>query len=132
MPEYLPTPVQPIIPGSKYYGESPRSYYEPRYMGITGTVSDMANIRDVQGSEALILALNKLLGTAPARAVQGRVGVPFVIESDPGITANAPSNTAYEQAVEIMKGAKIPANASQVDKVSALTKYMQQLGIPLQ
>jgi hypothetical protein len=101
-------------------------------MGITGTVSDMANIRDVQGSEALILALNKLLGTAPARAVQGRVGVPFVIESDPGITANAPSNTAYEQAVEIMKGAKIPANASQVDKVSALTKYMQQLGIPLQ
>lgn len=101
-------------------------------MGITGTVSDMANIRDVQGSEALILALNKLLGTAPARAVQGHVGVPFVIESDPGITANAPSNTAYDQAVEIMKGAKIPANASQVDKVSALAKYMQQLGIPLQ
>jgi hypothetical protein len=91
-------------------------------MGISGTVGDMSNIKDVLGSEALILALNKLLRTAPARAVRG----------NPDITANNPSDAAFEQAIQIMEGAKIPANTSQVDKVSALTKYMQQLGIPLQ
>jgi hypothetical protein len=132
MPEYLPTPVQPIIPGSKYFDESLRSYVEPN-MGVRGTLANTVdNTNTVQGAEALILALNRLLGTAPARGVRPTPGIPFLMDANPGIQPNVPSDAAYEQAVQIMKGAMIPANASQVDKVSALTKYMQQLGIPLQ
>lgn len=132
MPEYLPTQIQPIIPGSRYYSESTSSYATPS-MGVSGTLGDLAgNVNTVQGNAALILALNRLLGTAPARAVKPTVGIPFVTQAEPGITPNVPDEAAYTQAVEIMKGAQIPRESSPTERVQRLAQYMQKLGIPLQ
>jgi len=127
MPEMLPIPTRPIIPGSQYFQEAASSYV-PIGNDIKGSVANL-NTQEISGYDALILALNKLLGTAPARSVRQTAGLPFLVEPVAGITANVPSDAAYSQAVEIMKGAQIPVSASPQDRVEMLTKYMQQLGI---
>ena len=79
--------------------------------------------------EDLVLAINKLMGTAPARAVRPHAGIPFLVKPEQGITAISPSQAAYRQAHSLIQGAQLPAEASQQQQTEMLLKYLRSQGI---
>ena len=105
------------MPGTKYI-PNPSEYFG-WHQDFSGDLMDSMNhrthvpARTGPTQEDLILAINKLMGTAPARAVRPHMGVPFLSPAEPGITAISPSKAAYRQAYDLIQGAQLPADASQ-------------------
>ena len=79
--------------------------------------------------EDLILAINKLMGTAPAQARAKSAGIPFLMDPEPGITAISPSQAAYRQAYDLIQGAKLPANMDQASQTEMLMRHLRSQGI---
>lgn len=79
--------------------------------------------------EDLILAINKLMGTAPAQARASHGGIPFLVPPEAGITAISPSRAAYRQAYDLIQGAKLPADMDQASQTEMLLRHLRSQGI---
>jgi hypothetical protein len=74
-----------------------------------------------------LLALNKLMGLAPARVSQGGM-----LDNNPNIQPIVPSNQGYAEALAALQAAKIPQGTPQMDQVTMMTQFLQNLGLPTQ
>lgn len=79
--------------------------------------------------EDVILAVNKIFGTAPARAVPARAGIPFLLQAEPGIKPVIPSAEANTAALKIIQDARVPQELDQATQVQMLTEHMKKIGL---
>jgi hypothetical protein len=109
--------------------------FSPWQQDFKGTLGDATNswrhqpVRTGPTQEDLILAINKLMGTAAARAVRAHAGIPFLMGAEPGITAVSPSEAAYRQAYDLIQGAKLPAEMDQASQTEMLMRHLRSQGI---
>jgi len=79
--------------------------------------------------EDLILAINKLFGTAPAMARRQSAGFPFLAEPVAGLVPVMPSPEANAKAFELFQQAQIPVELDQATQARMMTEHLQKLGI---
>jgi len=133
MPEYLPKLHNFSGLGQMiYHGGLPAAgYVHPNaYSGpVAAPTKQLEAVNGQPTQEDLILAINKLFGTAPVRAVPSHIGVPFLMKSEPGIIPIIPSDEANAKAFKLMQEAKIPQDLDQASQAKMMTDHLQKLGI---
>ncbi len=113
---------------------NPREFFgwSQDYKGcLADTVNHRTNVAPDSGptQDDLILAINKLMGTAPAQAKRSHIGIPFLLQAEPGMTAISPSREAYSRAYDLIQGAKLPAALDQASQTQMLLAHLRSQGI---
>jgi len=103
----------------------PNAYSGP----LIAPVNQLQSVNGEPTQEDLLLAINKMFGTAPARAVQGHIGIPFLMNSKQSLVPNIPSEAANKKAFQLMQDAKVPQDLDQATQAQMLTEHLRKLGI---
>jgi uncharacterized membrane protein YjjB (DUF3815 family) len=55
-----------------------------------------------------------------------------MLDNNPNIQPIVPSNQGYAEALAALQAAKIPQGTPQMDQVTMMTQFLQNLGLPTQ
>ena len=136
MPDYLPavTPANDLSPMQMMYGppKNPGALPQGQFNNVMGHNIARWPMRNSEPrgfptAPDFILALNKLMGAAPARVNENRL-----FDRGPDIQPIVPSDQAYAEAMAVLQAAKIPQGTPQVDQAAMMTKFLQNLNFPSQ
>lgn len=105
------------------------SYVHPNsYSGPVTAPTNQFNSANGISEKDLILAINKMFGTAPARSVRAHSGVPFLLPAESGIVPNVPSAEANAKAVQLIEQAKVPQELDQATQAAMISNYLKSQG----
>jgi len=134
MPNYLPvmTPANDLSPVQMMYGppNNPGALPPGQFSNVMGGNTANWPARNAESRSFppdFLLALNKLMGLAPARVSQSGM-----LDNNPNIQPIVPSNQGYAEALAALQAAKIPQGTPQMDQVTMMTQFLQNLGLPTQ
>jgi hypothetical protein len=132
MPDYLPK--KHTATAGLYQRAYNKGLPDPNYTPVTayqGAIAAPINQYQAQNgsptNEDLLLAINKIFGTAPAKARQGSLLYPLAGAAP--VVMNIPSPEANSRAFELFQQAKIPADLDQATQARMMTEHLQKLGI---
>ena len=134
MPDFLPTvtPSNDLSPVQMMYGPpgNPGALPQGQFSNVMGhnIANWPARNAEPRGFPPdFLLALNKLMGLAPARVSESGM-----MNGNPSIQPIVPSNQGYAEALAALQAAKIPQGTPQMDQVAMMTQFLQNLGLPTQ
>lgn len=134
MPDYLPnvTPANNLTTGQMMFGppNNPGALPPGQFTNVKG--NNLANWPERNAEPRgfppdFLLALNKLMGLAPARVSQSGP-----MDNNPNIQPVIPSNQAYNEALAVLQAAKISQDAPQMDQVSMMSNFLRDYKFPTQ
>lgn len=110
------------LPNAGYV--APGSYKGP----VLGPLNQLHAINGQPSEDDIILAINKMFGTAPARTVEQRAGIPFLIPPQAPMAPNVPSPEANARAYQLMQGAQVPQELDQATQAQMIMDYLRTQG----